>query len=326
MEPQSEVVIVIERKDGASLAHNQLTDYRNWTEKKFRGYRQLFVLSDSWQQNHPQSAIDNWIQLDDSWLVDALKEALIPGRLPVSVHERLEDLLYHFDTEGEYRDPFHRGIENELRAFALEHRGVIQQLKANDFSRVNARSALSEWISVADHSPSDCVKQAFVLASRYSTLLQSLMAVQSLEVIKDELDSICADLDLVFELYTDRMLIGTRAMQALCDESVVECWPVTLKLFLPKKRDENRQTELQDNPAEQTSTIEILMDMRAFGKDRYEDAKEIANTYELQARQRWASQTTYITHDDLIRDKWAMLIGKVKMMVDISYDWKPEQP
>jgi len=322
LEPQSETVIVIERKDGSTVTHDQLRRYRSWVEKKFRGYRMLFVLSDSWQHSYTPESTDNWIQVDDSWLIDALKEALIPGRLPVSVHERLEDLLYHFDADGEYRDPFHHGIEKELQAFAFKHRNVLQRLQTNKFSRINARTALSEWISVVDQSSSDCVKQAVILANRHHTLLQGLIAIQCLEVIKDALEQKIVDIDLKFELFTNTMHIGTSPMQALVNQKIVQCWPVTLKLFLPNKGNDDSLSESKDY---QTPTVEILMDLRAFGDSQYEKGKGLAISEGLEIRRRWASRTTEITHAELSDTaSMANLIEEVKRMNKISLDWDPD--
>jgi len=320
VEPQSRVVVVIERKDGATLSNNQLQKYQNWVEKNFEEYRKLFILSDSRQRNHQSEAFNTWIQLDDAWLVAALKEALLPGRLPFSVQEHLEDLLYHFDTDGEYRDPFHRGIESELKEFALEHSEVIKSLSNNTFSTIDSRSALSKWLVEADKSSSYQMRQAVVLAQRHHTLLQNLMAVQSLEAVRDILVNKCSNQNLQFELFANRMNIGTQEMQDLVDKNVVKCWPITLKLFLPNEP----RNQLSDAPETShiTPTLEILMDMQSFGDDRYEEAKSLAEKHGLHARRRWASLTEKFAHKDLISpyqiDK---LKARITQMVEIADCW-----
>jgi hypothetical protein len=73
--------------------------------------------------------------------------------------------------------------------------------------------------------------------------------------------------------------------------------------------------------------VPLLVMMSSFPSMTVTQNSGLKGGSPLQSDWLLVGQTTYITHDDLIgADKWARLIGKVKMMVDISYDWKPEQP
>lgn len=84
----------------------------------------LFILSDGHGFEHDLDSAINWVKLDDSWLVKAIREALISGRLAKGMRQRLEGLLYHFEVNNPYREPFYHGIETELDELAFRYQNI----------------------------------------------------------------------------------------------------------------------------------------------------------------------------------------------------------
>jgi len=52
VDPQNELLIVIERKDGAKISQNQLDNYEKWARKKYPDYKQLRLVLDSCDNTH----------------------------------------------------------------------------------------------------------------------------------------------------------------------------------------------------------------------------------------------------------------------------------
>nr|WP_299242940.1 PD-(D/E)XK nuclease family protein [uncultured Halomonas sp.] len=289
VDPIMELVVVLERKDGTKVNSGQLPYYQRWVESNYPDYYQLYILSDSQQFDHGLEDAIDWIQLDDSWLVSALKEALIPGRLPEGMHQRFEDLLYHFDTEGLHREPFYRGIETELDDFALRNRDIIQQLRNNPITELSYHAILTEHLPSADASEESEIRRALLLACRYPGLLGYLLMLDSLKGLSVQLVDYHRGESLAFDTYDEALHIGTRSMQAACEAEDIADWPVYVSLIMPHQPPHSPE-ESQNDLRLSKPTLSITLDLLAMGEDQQDQARELAKSHGLIPKRRWATK------------------------------------
>lgn len=305
VDPSMQMVIAIERKDGSLVRSDQLPAYQDWVNTHYPDYYQLFILSDSFGLNHRHDDQSDWIQLDDTWLIDALKEALIPGRLSPLVEQRLSDLLYHF--EAEHRDVFFKGIEEELNQFALSHRDIIQRLRRNPLSAIDGRTFITRHLPALEKSHQPQVRRAMLLATQHHTLLKDLLSRASLGALCDRLAGLYPEINLKFEIYDDALNIGTQAMETAWEEGKITSWPVSIKLWVP-----HQSTHGPETPDPKTTpplpTITLFLDLLALGEDQRDQMRELAKSYGLFIQPRWALKrlelpSTEDALNDLLRFK-----------------------
>jgi len=299
VDPILRLVVAVERKDGSSVRANQLKGYQRWVKAHYPNYYQLFILSDSQGLMHQFNDAIDWIQLDDSWLVDALKEALIPGRLPTDVHQRMEDLLYRFDTEGEYRDPYFAGIEGELDEFVSDNRDVIQRLRNNPISHIDPRSFITSYLPGLDDTGDEITRRAMVLACRHRALLSDLLARDSFIALSDKLAALSAASPLGFESNDEALYIGTKRMEAAYEAGTISEWPVYVTLRMPSPGISKGETA---NQAPKTPTLSLTFDMLAMGEDKKDQARQLAKDFGLTPKRRWASKRVELPSEAEILD------------------------
>lgn len=285
VDPLLMIVVAIERKDGSSVHSDQLPCYQEWVEATYPNYYQLFILSDSQGRDHQLDNHPDWIQLDDSWVVNALKDALIPGRLPADMHQRLEDLLYRFDTVGSYRDPFFLGIEKEMSHFALENRAVIQRLRQSPISLIDRRGVLTTHLPDVGEDTELC--RALLLICRYQTVLTELLALDSLNSLSDRLTQRLPDASLAFEPYDEALHIGTQGMQAAYEAGEITDWPVYVSLVIPHQPSHTPE-ECLDTEKPTLPTLALTLDLLARGEDQKDEVRALAKYYGLTSKPRWA--------------------------------------
>lgn len=317
VDPFMRVVVVIERKDGSDVRSNPLDHYQEWVQEAYSGYYHLFILSDSHGRNHQLDNATDWIQLDDSWLVAALKEALIPGRLPADMHQRLEDLLYYFDTEVTYRDPFFTGIEKELNQFALDYRADIKQLRENPIAHLDSRSIVTHHLPNLDVSDKDTCFRALLLACRYQSVLSDLLARDSLNGLSDELIKQCPGIALEFETYDEALHIGTRGMQAAWEADKIPDWPVYVSLVIPHQPGYTPE-EGQDDKKLSQPTLTLTLDLLALGEDQQDQVRSLAKAHGLTAKRRWAYKRQELASEDTALKDTGRLIPWIQEMSAIA--------
>jgi len=313
VDPFLQMVVVIERKDGSGVRSNQLDHYQEWVEKAYPDYYHLLILSDSQGLDHQLDEATDWIQLDDSWLIDALKEALIPGRLSADMHQRLEDLLYHFDTEGAYRDPFFTGIENELNQFALDNRVAIQQLRKNPIAHLDSRSIMMHHLPNLNVNDEDTRFRALMLVCRYQSVLSDLLARDSLNGLSDTLIKQCPGIALEFETYDEALHIGTRGMQAAWEADKIADWPVYVSLVIPHQPTYTPE-EGQDDKKLLQPTLTLTLDLLALGEDQQDQVRSLATAHGLTAKRRWAYKRQELTSEDAALSDMGRLIPWIQEM------------
>jgi len=133
----TETIIVIERKDGSLASEGQLYDYHEWVSNNYRGWKKLFILSDSHEKNHGGNNHDSYIQLDDSWLAIALVELMNKNILSVRLENQFKGIHdFFFDGWEEKQDNFYKGREDLIKSLAKRHHHVIRFLE-NTFVTFN---------------------------------------------------------------------------------------------------------------------------------------------------------------------------------------------
>lgn len=297
VDPALYVVVAIERKDGSRVHSDQLRHYQRWVESNYPHYYQLFILSDSHEFEHDLEGAIDWIQLDDSWLIKALKEALIPGRLPENMHQRFEDLLYHFDGEGPYREPFYLGIERELDQFALRYRDIIQRLRHNPITKLSYTAILTKHLPSADANEESEVRRALLMACRYPTLMSDLLTLASLKELSNQLVQQHPGVALAFETYDEALHIGTQGMQAAWEAGDISDWPVYVSLIMPHQPSSTAE-EAADDIMHTLPILSLTLDLLAMGEDQQDQTREIAKEYGLSSKRRWATKRLELFSED----------------------------
>lgn len=301
VDPVMYVVIVIERKDGSKTHSGQLKDYQKWVEKEYPDYYQLFILSDSRGLEHDLESSPDWIQLDDSWLIQSLKEALIPGRLPKSMIQRFEDLLYHFDWEGPYREPFYYGIEKELDQFSLTYRDTIQRLRKNPITKLRHADVLTSFLPDADRNEETEIRRALLLKCRYPSLIGDLLTRASLKELSNQLAKQHPDVSLAFDIHDETLNIGTQSMQSAWEVGDISDWPIYLTLSLPHQPPSTAE-ELCDSVAPSLPTLSLSLDLLFGGEKQKEQNKELAKKYGLSLRPRWPIKHQFDSIEAILDD------------------------
>ncbi len=126
----SKTIIVLERKDGSKASTGQLEDYYNWTQKNYPGWNKIFVLSDSYQKCHGQNDHVSFVQLNDSWLANALMELINQNTLSskaICIFKDIHDFV--FGEWCEKRDSFYTGRESRIKQIANTHSEIIRALE-----------------------------------------------------------------------------------------------------------------------------------------------------------------------------------------------------
>jgi hypothetical protein len=317
VDPVLYVVVAIERKDGSRVHSDQLRHYQHWVESYYPDYYQLFILSDSHEFEHDLEGAIDWIQLDDSWLVNALKEALIPGRLPENMHQRFEDLLYHFDGEGPYREPFYLGIEKELDQFALRYRDIIQRLRHNPITKLSYTAILTKHLPSAEVNEESEVRRALLLACRYPSLLGDLLTLASLKGLSNQLVQQHPGVTLAFETYDEALHIGTQGMQAVWEAGEISDWPVYVSLIMPHQPS-STVDEAADDLMPSLPVLSLTLDLLAMGEDQQDQAREIAKKYGLSPKRRWAIKRLELLSEDAALNDPGRLGPWIKEMCAIA--------
>ncbi|TDX26781.1 PD-(D/E)XK nuclease superfamily protein [Modicisalibacter xianhensis] len=296
VDPILQVVVAIERKDGSAVHTGQLQSYQHWVESNYPDYYQLFILSDSRGLNHCLPPSSPWIHLDDTWLIEALKETLIPGRLPDELNQRFEDLLYLFDEYGEYREPFYRGIEQELNQFALENRDILQRLRANSISNIETRAFMTRLLPNLDKGGETTMRRALLLSCRYHTLLGDLLTRDSLTGLSEKINELYREAALEFEIYDETLRIGTKGMQAAWEAGKIEDWPVWVTLHTPHQ-DCRATTQEMASEGSQLPTLTLNLDMKATAGMDKDKAKQLAIKHGLSLKPRWTYKRVELPSD-----------------------------
>ncbi|MEZ8105202.1 MULTISPECIES: PD-(D/E)XK nuclease family protein [Vibrio] len=102
LDRNSQTLVVIERKDGSKAHDNQLSAYREWAQEHFPDWNQVYILSDSHERDHGDEFDDYYVQLNDDWLVSAIKQILTLPDISSDIRINLQNALRLIDEDFEY--------------------------------------------------------------------------------------------------------------------------------------------------------------------------------------------------------------------------------
>jgi hypothetical protein len=133
VDPVNHVLIAIERKDQHVLTKDQLKRHTEWIEEHYgQHYYWLGVVCDSRDQLRKHTFTDdNWLHIDDQWLIDALDQAIGPAEPKAEPHvlEQLRNIRSRLGLiESWESDPIFVAMKPKLAEFAVTHAGQIEQL------------------------------------------------------------------------------------------------------------------------------------------------------------------------------------------------------
>lgn len=185
----TKTVVVIERKDGDKARSGQLSEYREFIENNFKDWTAVFVLSDSREKTHVNWD-DKYVQINDQWLIDALREMV---SLPDTSNEtkiELNNILRMIDDEHSYAIE-QKWMETSKR-LSQKHQLLFSELKT-------AKVTIADrTIKLMDLSPDQCFlalarepkifeSELFALIQDHHYYLLNLMDFYAFEQFDDEI-------------------------------------------------------------------------------------------------------------------------------------------
>lgn len=130
IDPLQKLVIVIERKDGSYAKNNQLSNYANWIESNYKGWQHVFVLSDSYGFNHNKQFDKRYVQIDDTWVCNALLDVIERENLHPRLENQFRDIHdFIFGEWDEKRDKYYRDFNKTLKSIAHTHSETLRLLE-----------------------------------------------------------------------------------------------------------------------------------------------------------------------------------------------------
>ena len=315
VDPMHRLVAVIERKDGSPLGADQLMPYERWISATYPDYRKIFILSDHNEREHDLNRNRAWIQIGDTWLVEALNEALIPGRLPPDMHQRLEDIVAHFDYEHPWRDTFFTGIQQELNQVTAIHRELIGRLADNPITDLTKQDIMTVHLSRL--SAAEPIYRALLLRLQYGPILDELIERDAFQALQERLQDLYRDDTLCFEPEPHRLCITTQRMEALYEaDDTLRYWPVSLVLSFPTPSASDLGEGVPGEDARPTISLEI--DMEALGPERKEELRQVAERRGMKPSIRYASRTDTLPSEEAVLDNPLRLLPWLKELREMT--------
>lgn len=238
MDPVNRLLLVIERKDGAKLSESQLHAYERWANEAYGEFKQLWLVLDSHEGEHRHINAD-WLQLGDTWLVEALSDVVAREQLPERIERQLNELRLRLSgTDASYDDPYYKDLNQDLAALTQDFRsefsglrelrvpGDAGQTRYLDITERVAIGLLPQFVS-ADASG---VARTIGLAARYQGLLERLAGNNRLSALEAALQGDARyQSRLITEIVrnragTDSLYVSLKRFEAL------EKWPFFLAI------------------------------------------------------------------------------------------------
>jgi hypothetical protein len=144
----TKTLILIERKDGSKAHTGQLSAYFDWAETHYPNWQRYYILSDSHKQNHGVQMHHAFVQLDDEWVVTAIKRLLELEALPARQQGILKDIqAYVFGEWDEHTEKLDKDLTKYAKLLAHNHASLLVTL-ANESVTANGKQ-----IKLIDVSP-----------------------------------------------------------------------------------------------------------------------------------------------------------------------------
>lgn len=253
----NDLVIVIERKDGSTLHDNQLSHYEEWINHNYAKYYQVKILSDS--QNKVHELNDQWVQVDDEWLIRAIREVINNETLPDVVNYRLRDFLSYLTDEWE-SDPYFVDMPDVMSKFVNKYYEQIRQIADTEFSfdsgsenvaLITQELGIRKCIPAINNSKNkntDTMYLAVNLAMKHQSLLESLVNSERLESLANEIENMPGyKHKIVTETFRQKdveyMDIGLKKYST--DSMYKDGWPLFVRVQIPNYQKNNAVQEGQ---------------------------------------------------------------------------------
>lgn len=302
VDPTNKLLIIIERKDGAKVSVQQLDDYSRWAKKNYPDYDRCLLVSDSQEKDH-QNMKDEWYQLNDDWLVSALKDVTDNDQLPEIINSQFKDWQVILDGRGLWeKDEYYKGVEDEIKAFAAsESKDLLMlsstELKINNktykFTDIDESIGIREVlpkIEKPDQFPPAKKKQvlsAVSLAMKYHILLNALITTNQLACVENEINENAEYADkFLFEPTQGRKYHALSITLKIFDE--LDKWPVFIAIEKPLDEDGSKplraRLRLKVHPQ-----LDKLVSNEAWGKflEEFRGGHQKEFPKKIYAKQEW---------------------------------------
>lgn len=232
IDPYQQLVIVIERKDGSLAKNNQLFNYADWAEAHYEGWKHVFILSDSYGLDHKKQYDKRYIQLDDTWLTDALLDLISRGKVTSYQETKFRDIHdYIFGRWSEKRDDYYLGFDKILKQVAESHCETLRALENHcvKFKRASFNlldiSKNTYFAKILPNAQSiDCNSLKLLeLVQRYSPVFNQLHGLNEFDEFEDKLKNL--NKYLVTELHADNIYFTLKHHLPSTG-----CWPIAFEV------------------------------------------------------------------------------------------------
>ena len=240
VDPVQQLVIVIERKDGSVAKNNQLLNYANWVEEHYKGWQQIFVLSDSYSKSHGEQYDSRYVQIDDTWLTDALLDLISREGISRYLKHQFRDIHdYIFGQWHEEHDSYYQDFNKILNRVANSHSDTLRKIENYSLSVQEKTFYLLDttpktYFAEVLPNSSHCDQEALVLMAlvlQYNGVFEQLHGLNEFHEFETQLLSLNNQLSV--EIYAEH--ISFTPQKYTNDES----WPIAFEL--------SRNTNEQDD-------------------------------------------------------------------------------
>jgi len=230
-------VIMIENKFGSKQHDNQLSTYFEWKFPQLKNFHYVYIYLDYDGKRDDIKA--PWIQLNYSWLIEALKSVIDRSCLPDHINVILKD-YYIYLADAYEKETYYKGIWESFPKITHRHYELLGILKKYELkSGLNLREiSLHKYLNQSKQRSCELVsfeERLIHLYLRHKDLYESLFDFSSLEYVKDEIlnrSSVYSDFEV-----EDKKLFLRNPEWGYYQEENADFWPIYIKLEL--KRDES---------------------------------------------------------------------------------------
>lgn len=238
VEPYKKILLIIERKDGSVASSRQLQAYRKWAEEAYEGYRHIFILSDSQDNEHEAlREAHGWVQVGDDWLAECLDEVVDKGMLPPYINQQLKDFL-KIVSDKEIEDEYFDGLDEDLLAFVKDRQEEIRLFRSlrvpggrYRFVEIDSKLAIT---SLLPRCGDPSLVAAIEFSARNSGLLRAICESSELELLQREIEEKYPHAGgLEFSIWR-RKLRGDDILDITIERfKDLNSWPLYLRLIKP---------------------------------------------------------------------------------------------
>lgn len=278
-EPNLKLLILLERKDGSKAHTGQLGYYADWVEMHYAGWQKIFVLSDSHNKDHGEQLDTRYVQIDDTWLNDALLDLIGRGGLPNRLENQLKDIHdFIFGQWEEKRDPYYKGMHEKLKLLAHTHQDAISALvkktisirnKTYSYIEVTPSLYFSEILPYLSSDLSSTELKSLNLIQQHDNVFEQLHGISGFEQLKDDIEKIYPQ--LAFEVDSKELSFTCKAHDV--DED--EWWPYYIEIL----EGENEEGETQ---------YKISIGLNRNSNEKFHSlCRKVAEQYDIKLIKNW---------------------------------------